>query len=70
MEALSTLTIGKNVMRVRVQVAQVRLVAVGATEQAGYTIATEDDVRNTGSLKNSASFLPSSRHDEIIRAWL
>ncbi len=40
MEALSTLTIGNNVLRVRAQGAQERLVAAIATAQAGCTPAT------------------------------
>ena len=40
MEALSTLTIGNNVMRVRVQGTQERPVAAVVTAQAGCTPAT------------------------------
>jgi hypothetical protein len=42
MEALSTLMIGNNVMRVQVQEAKEQLVAGLATAQAGYITATED----------------------------
>jgi hypothetical protein len=45
MEALSTLTIGNNVLRVRVQGAQERLVAASATAQAGCTPGTGDGAR-------------------------
>ena len=52
MEVLSTLMIGNNVMRVAAQGTQERLVAGVATARAGYTTATEDGARNTGSLKS------------------
>ena len=42
MEALSTLTIGNNVLRARVQGAQEQLVVAIVTGQAGCTPATED----------------------------
>jgi hypothetical protein len=45
MEALSTLKIGKNVLRVQVQGAQQRLVAAIATAQAGCTPGTRDGAR-------------------------
>src|SRR5712691_2560635 len=45
MEALSTLTIGNNALRVRAQGAQERIVAVNATAQAGCTPAAEDGAR-------------------------
>jgi hypothetical protein len=45
MEALSTLKIGKNVLRVQVQGAQQRLVAAIATAQAGCTPGTGDGAR-------------------------
>jgi hypothetical protein len=47
MEALSTLTIGNNVLRVRVRAAQERLVAALATAQAGYTPATRNGARTS-----------------------
>jgi len=47
MEALSTLTIGNNVLRARVQGAQEQLVVAIATGQAGCTPATEDGARKT-----------------------
>jgi hypothetical protein len=45
MEALSTLTIGNNVGRVRAQGAQERRVAALATAQAGCTLATGEGAR-------------------------
>jgi hypothetical protein len=47
MEALSTLTIGNNVQRARVQGALERLAAAIATAPAGCTPATEDGARKT-----------------------
>jgi hypothetical protein len=52
MEVLSTLMIGNHVMRVQVQGAKERLVAVLATAQAGYITATEDAARSRESLKS------------------
>ena len=47
MEALSRLTIGSNVLHVRVQGAEERLAAALATAQAGCTPATEYGTRKT-----------------------